>query len=46
MQKYIKKILGSGRPSYSTSLTTTPIISNDKLKILLKWLKSLENSGL
>ena len=39
MQKYIKKILGS---DYNTTL----IISSDKMKDILKIVKSLEDSGL
>ena len=39
MQKYIKKIWGSGN-------NTILIISNDKIKDLLEIVKSLKNSGL
>ena len=38
MQKYIKKVLGSG--------TTTPIISNDEMEGIMKIVKSLEYYGL
>ena len=39
MQEYIKKILGSGKP-------TTLIISNDEMKDIIEIVKSLEDSGL
>ena len=39
MQKYIKKILGSGN-------TTTLILSNDEIEDIIKIVKSLEDSGL
>ena len=39
MQKYIKKILGSGH-------NATLIISNDEMEDILKIVKSLEDSGL
>ena len=39
MQEYIKKILGLGKP-------TALIISNDKVKDIIKIVESLENSGL
>ena len=42
MQEYIKKFLGSGCHSFSTTL----IISNDELKDIIKIVKSLEDSGL
>ena len=42
MQEYIKKFLGSGCHSFSTTL----IISNDELKDIIKIIKSLEDSGL
>ena len=45
MQEYIKKILGSGRPSSSAVWTTTLIISNDEMKDI-KIVKSLEGSSL
>ena len=38
MQKYIKKVLGSG--------TTTPIISNDEMEGIMKIVKSLEDPDL
>ena len=37
MQEYIKKILGSGKP-------TTLIISNDEMKDIIEIVKSLEDS--
>ena len=40
MQEYIKKILGSGHNN------TTLIISNDKIKKIIKIVKFLEDSGL
>ena len=39
MQKYIKKILGTGS-------VTTLIISNDEIEDIIKTVKSLEDSGL
>ena len=39
MQEYIKKILGSGKP-------TTPIISNDEMNDITEIVKYLEDSGL
>ena len=45
MQEYIKKILGSGRPSSSAAWTTTLIISNDEMKDI-KIVKSLQGSSL
>ena len=42
MQEYIKRFLGSGCHSFSTTL----IISNDELKDIIKIVKSLEDSGL
>ena len=45
MQEYIKKILGSGRPSSSAAWTTTLIISNDEMKDI-KIVKSLKDSSL
>ena len=39
IQKYIKKILGSGN-------MTTLIISNNEMEEIIKIIKSLENSGL
>ena len=41
MQEYIKKILGSGHNN-----TTTLIISNNEIKDIIKFVKSLEDSGL
>ena len=43
MQKYIKKILGSGHNHPSS---TTLIISNDEMEDIIKIVKSLENSSL
>ena len=42
MQEYLKKILGSGHPSHTTTLT----ISNDEMEDIMKIVKSLEDSGL
>ena len=42
MQKYIKKILGSG----NNNDTTTLIISIDEMKDIIEIGKSLEDSGL
>ena len=41
-----KKILGSSFPSSSASHNTTLIISNDKMKYIIKIEKTLEDSGL
>ena len=48
MQKYIKKILGSGcrHSSSSAPHNTTLIISNDELKDIIEIVKSLQDSGL
>ena len=48
MQEYIKKNLGSGKhPSVSASHNNTVlIISNDKMKDIIKIVKSLEDTGL
>ena len=43
MQKYIKKILGSGNNQPSL---TTLIISNDEIEDIIKIVKSLKDSGL
>ena len=45
MQEYIKKILGSGNPSSSHN-NTVLIISNDEIRVIIKIVKSLEDSGL
>ena len=39
MQEYIKKILGSGKP-------TTLTVSNDEMKDIIELIESIENSGL
>ena len=47
MQEYIKKILGSGRPSFSASHDNAIlIISNDEMKEIIEIVESLEDSGL
>ena len=48
MQEYIKKILGSGKRPLDLALpnNTTRVISNDKMKDLIKIVKYVEDSGL
>ena len=46
MQEYIKKILGSGKPSSSRNNNTVLVISNDEIGYIIKIVKSLEDSGL
>ena len=49
MQKYIKKVIGSGRRNSYASAShkmTTLITSNNEMKDIIKIVKSLEDSGL
>ena len=47
MQKYLKKVLGSGKsPLDLAKQTTTLIISNDEMEDIMKIVKSFEDSGL
>ena len=49
MQKYIKKVIGSGRCNSYASAShkmTTLITSNNEMEDIIKIVKSLEDSGL